>query len=103
MGLPITSSSSQTQRFEVINRIAFEEAAKRPKGAAYINAHNLFADPKTRGYTGYLRNAQGDLVDVRAPDGVHFERAGGDIVARVILQALNKQFDLTSYKRKQTS
>jgi hypothetical protein len=100
LGLPITSSSSQTQRFELINRIAFEEANRRPHGAAYIDTHNLFADPKTGGYTEYLRDAQGNLVDVRAPDGVHFQPAGGDIIARVILQKLNKQFDLTSWKHK---
>jgi hypothetical protein len=36
---------------------------------------------------------------VRAADGVHFEREGGDMIAREVLKALNKQFDLTSWRR----
>jgi len=37
---------------------------------------------------------------VRASDGVHFEREGGDIIAREVLKALNQQFDLTSWRKK---
>jgi hypothetical protein len=103
IGLPITRSASQTQRFELINRIVFQEAEKRPAGAAYIDTYALFASPKTGAYAEYLPDEQGKLVDVRAPDGVHFENAGGDIVARQILKVLNKQFDLTSWKRKSSS
>ena len=39
---------------------------------------------------------------MRADDGVHFEREGGDMIARVVLKALNKQFDLTSWRKKQS-
>jgi len=46
------------------------------------------------------RGNAGDLVQVRAADGVHFEREGGDIIAREVLKALNKQFDLTSWRKK---
>jgi hypothetical protein len=37
---------------------------------------------------------------MRASDGVHYERAGGDRVARVTLVNLRRAFDLTSWKRK---
>ena len=37
---------------------------------------------------------------MRASDGVHFERAGGDMIAREVLKALNQKFDLTSWKKK---
>ena len=40
---------------------------------------------------------------MRADDGVHFERAGGDMIARVVLKELNKVFDLTSWRNKQTA
>jgi len=36
---------------------------------------------------------------VRAPDGVHFEPAGGDIIARMVLKRLNEQFDLTTWRK----
>ena len=57
------------------------------------------ADPKTGGYAEYLPNSSGDLVKVRSGDGVHFEPAGGDIIARLVLKALNQRFDLTSWKK----
>ncbi len=37
---------------------------------------------------------------MRADDGVHFERTGGDMIARVVLKELNKEFDLTSWRKK---
>ena len=37
---------------------------------------------------------------MRSADGVHFEREGGDIIAREVLKELNKQFDLTSWRKK---
>ena len=46
IGLPITSSESQSQRYEIINRIAFQEAKKRPKAAVYVDTYLLFADPR---------------------------------------------------------
>jgi hypothetical protein len=40
---------------------------------------------------------------VRADDGVHFEREGGDMIARVVLRELNRKFDLTSWRKQSTS
>jgi hypothetical protein len=31
-------------------------------------------------------------------DGVHFERAAGDLIARSILRRLGQRFDLTSWR-----
>ena len=50
------------------------------------------------GYAEYLPNASGKLVKMRAGDGVHFEREGGDVIAREVLKALNKTYDLTSWR-----
>ena len=51
------------------------------------------------GFAEYLENAKGDTVKVRAGDGVHFDTAGGDIIAREVLKQLNKLFDLTSWRK----
>jgi len=101
IGMPIVSSSSESRQFDLINRIIYQEALKRPNGAYYVDTYRQFTDPKTGGYAEYLPNESGDLVKVRAGDGVHFEAAGGDIVARDVLKELNKRFDLTSWKKHQ--
>ena len=99
IGMPQTRSPDQTARFDVVNAVVEKQARKRPGRAAYIDTYRLFAGDDG-GYTQYLRNLSGDLVQVRSADGVHFEREGGDIIAREVLKQLNKQFDLTSWRKK---
>ena len=42
-------------------------------------------------------------MKVRAGDGVHFDAAGGDLIAREVLKQLNKLFDLTSWRKQKPS
>jgi hypothetical protein len=97
IGLPLTKSGRQSARFRVVNAAVLAEARKRPRRVSYVDTYRRFG-PSGR-YAEYLRGASGALVKVRASDGVHFERAGGDIVARQVLAALGRVFDLTSWKR----
>jgi uncharacterized protein len=99
LGMPIVQSPNESHDFDLINRILYQEAKKRPKGALYVDTWFQFADPKTGGYAEYLKNSHGELVKVRSNDGVHFEPAGGDIIARLVLKALNERYDLTSWKK----
>jgi len=100
LGMPIVQSPNESRDFDLINRILYQEAKKRPKGAAYVDTWYQFADPKTGGFAEYLPNAHGQLIKVRANDGVHFEPAGGDIIARLVLKEINKRYDLTSWRRR---
>lgn len=98
IGLPITRDEAQTQRFDTINAIVESEARKRAGLVAYVDTYATFASD-TGGFAQYLPNASGNEVLVRAPDGVHFEPAGGDMIARLVLHRLNEAFDLTSWRR----
>ncbi len=97
IGLPITGSEDQTQRYDVINAIVQKEAKARPGRAIFVDTYTMFAGD-TGGFTEYLENAKGETVKVRAGDGVHFDTEGGDIIAREVLKQLNKAFDLTSWR-----
>ena len=97
IGLPQTQSSEQTQRFDVVNAVVQREARKREGRAVFIDTYTMFAG-SNGGYAEYLPNASGKLVKMRAGDGVHFEREGGDVIAREVLKALNKTYDLTSWR-----
>jgi hypothetical protein len=99
IGLPITRDAAQTQRFDTINAITESEARKRKGRVAFIDTYASFASD-SGGFAQYLTDSSGKQILVRAPDGVHFERAGGDIIARSVLHALNQRFDLTSWRRK---
>jgi uncharacterized protein len=99
IGLPITVDSDQTARFDTINAIVQAEAAKRPGRASYLDTYFYFAGDDG-GYAEYVANASGALVKMRADDGVHFERAAGDLIARQVLRRLNQRFDLTSWRKR---
>jgi hypothetical protein len=98
IGLPITDDVAQTRRFDAINAIVQSEAAKRPGRVDYLDTYFFFAGDDG-GYTQYVATGSGRLVKMRADDGVHFERAAGDLIAREVLQRLNRRFDLTSWRR----
>lgn len=102
IGLPQTSSPEQTRRFDVVNAVVQQEARKREGRAAFIDTYTMFAGDDG-GYTQYLPDGSGDLRRVRADDGVHFEREGGDMIAREVLKQLNRAFDLTSWRKQRTS
>ena len=98
IGLPITNDPEQTARFDTINGVAQTEAGKRPGRVAYLDTYFFFAGDDG-GYSEYLTNPSGTLVKMRADDGVHFERAAGDLIARKVLSLLNQRYDLTSWRR----
>jgi hypothetical protein len=97
IGIPITRSPEQTNRYRVLNTIYQTEAEKRPERVIYINAYRMFRD-ENGDYADYLPNASGKLIQVRAPDGVHYQPEGGDLIAREILRRLKEVYDLTSWK-----
>jgi len=97
IGLPITNDPEQTARFDTINAVVQSQAAKRPGRVSYLDTYFFFAGDDG-GYAQYVENDSGRLVKMRADDGVHFERAAGDLIARKVLAQLNRRFDLTSWK-----
>jgi hypothetical protein len=99
IGLPLTRSPSQTQRFDVVNAAVVKEAKRRPRAVTYIDTYSLFAT-ESGGYSDYRTTASGKQERVRAEDGVHFDVAGGDLIARQVLKALNGVYDLTSWRHK---
>lgn len=102
IGLPITRSVARAARFDVINSVIVKEARKRPQTVTYIDTYTAFAGANGR-YAEYLENNSGRKVKVRAGDGVHFESAGGDMIARMVLKQLNALYDLTSWRKAQPS
>jgi hypothetical protein len=45
-------------------------------------------------YAEYLKDANGDQVLMRAPDGVHLSRAGGDRMASRVLEVIMKDWGM---------
>jgi hypothetical protein len=84
VGVPILAT--RNDQWQIINTVIREEADKRAR-AVYVDSFTLFQDPNGN-YTQYLPNAAGQLVQVRTADGIHFQRAGGDLLARQTLEVM---------------
>jgi uncharacterized protein len=84
VGVPILAT--RNEQWPIINAVIREEAATRSR-AIYVDSFSLFQDPNGH-YTQYLPNAAGQLVQVRTADGIHFQRAGGDLLARRTLDLM---------------
>jgi hypothetical protein len=84
VGVPILAT--RNEQWPIINTVIREEAAKRSR-AVYVDSFSLFQDPNGN-YTQYLPNDKGQLVQVRTPDGIHFQRAGADLLARETLRVM---------------
>jgi hypothetical protein len=92
LGVPISRSPDRNVRFRFIDHILFSVVKADPKGASYIDAYSLFA----RGgeYHDYLRSQSGQLVLMRAADGIHYTSPAGDLVANAVIARLRQVFDL---------
>lgn len=93
LGAPMMRNEERSEtRYRIVNDIYREEAAKRPGRVFYIDIYDRFRDPNG-GYADII-----DGVQVRTPDGIHFTREGGDQIARVVLDQMNRVYDLTSWR-----
>lgn len=97
IGLPISRDSEQTLRYDLINTIVQAEAAKRKGRVAYLDTYFFFAGADG-GYAQYVEDDTGKLVKMRADDGIHFERAAGDLIADKVLERLAERYDYTSWR-----
>jgi hypothetical protein len=84
-------------RYTIINEIFEEEAKKRPGEVAFVDTVPILS-AFGGGYTEYLALDDGSVVQVRATDGIHFTREGGDRIAAEILKTMRETFDLESWQ-----
>ena len=59
----------------------------------FISTWKLMADDKGS-YADYLTDADGDSILMRAPDGIHLTRAGGDRMAALVLDVIEKDWGM---------
>ena len=92
MGLPIVQSESFQERVRLMNQI-YEEQAAQHEMVTFIEAWSVFEGPDG-GYSEYLTDANGDLVDMRLDDGIHYTTAGAIRLAEVVYQVIAEDWGL---------
>jgi hypothetical protein len=94
VGNPIMRDPGYRDRVAMMDHIYEAEAKKHP-GVTFISTWKLFSDAGGS-YSDYLKDAGGDSVLMRAPDGIHLSRAGGDRMAALVLGIIEKDWGMTS-------
>ena len=92
VGDPIMRNAGYRGRIAMMDHIYEAEAARHP-GVTFIDTWRLMANGKGS-YAEYLHDEHGDLVLMRAPDGIHLTRAGGDRMAQSVLDVIEKDWGL---------
>jgi len=97
VGVPILENGGRNPHYLLINSIIASEAKARVGKAWYVDAYTLFQGADGN-YAQYLANDDGQLVEMRTGDGIHFQRAGADRLARRTLEVMARPFAIDSYR-----
>jgi hypothetical protein len=92
VGIPIVKDRRRWDFYRRVNDIYRDTASADPFGT-YVDAWTPF-EGRDGGYTAFVRNDRGDLVEVRTPDGVHFTQTGYSFLARMAIRATDQAFGM---------
>ena len=92
VGLPIVKERQRWGFYRSINEIYRETATSDPN-STYVDTWSTFSD-KDGGYSAFIRNDHGQLLEVRAGDGVHFTPAGYGMLAKLALRGADQAFGM---------
>jgi hypothetical protein len=71
-----------------------QEAAKFAPDVVYVDTYHLFEGPNG-GYSRSLPDAQGNDVEMRISDGIHFTVDGAQYLSDAVWKLLNKRWHIT--------
>lgn len=92
VGQPIMKDFGYRERIAMMNHIYEAEAQKHP-GVKFVSTWKLLSNEKGS-YAEYLKDEGGDSILMRAPDGIHLTRAGGDRMAGLVLDVIEKDWGM---------
>jgi hypothetical protein len=92
VGLP---TAREAWRWEPVQRQndVFDRSAEAVDDVTYLNTWDMFESPDG-GYTAYYRS-DGKVELIRESDGLHFNAAGYELLARAVVEAAQQEFGLT--------
>ena len=92
VGLPVVKERQRWGFYRAVNEIYRGTASSDPE-STYVDTWNAFAG-KDGGYSAFIRNDHGQLVEIRAGDGVHFTPAGYGMLGKLALRAADEAFGM---------
>jgi hypothetical protein len=93
LGPPTLRDDSLDKGAQALGPVMKEEAKKFGGDVVYVDTYRLFSD-SAGGYSSDLRDAHGDVVQMRISDGIHFTVDGAQYLANAIWKPLAKQWHI---------
>ena len=93
MGMPLVRSNDFQAKVDVMNQI-YRTEAEAFDTVTFVDSYPVFAGADG-GFSEYLTDDNGDLVDMRLNDGIHLTTAGGIRLARVTLDVIEANWGLS--------
>lgn len=92
VGIPVVREHERWAFYRRVNDIYRETVQAEPLGT-FVDTWEPF-EAKDGGYTAFVRNERGELLEMRAADGIHFTPTGYAYLGRMVIRAASRAFDL---------
>jgi len=87
VGMPPMQRPQLSSEMADIDAIDQKQAALCTPPVDFISSWTLLGTPQG-GYTPFITNGSGQVVNVRTPDGIHLTPAGGEVLSQAVLNYL---------------
>ncbi|HTU39363.1 MAG TPA: DUF459 domain-containing protein [Acidimicrobiales bacterium] len=86
-GMPPMQNPGLNAQMTDLNAIVQHQAAAQHPSVEFLSTDRSLGTAQG-GYTAFITNGAGQVVDVRSPDGTHLTAAGGEVVAQQVINEL---------------
>jgi hypothetical protein len=88
--IPPVRDPARNARYQIINEVTRTATSVRPETTSYVETATAFSNPDGSYADAIFINGVPTLL--RAPDGIHFTRAGGDLISNLVIEELRKLY-----------
>ncbi len=87
VGMPPMQNPGLSAQMSDVNAVAQRQAARARPPVNFLPTNKVLGTAQG-GYTAFVTNAAGQVVNVRTPDGTHLTPGGGQVVAQQVMGEL---------------
>ncbi len=87
VGMPPMQDAGRNAQMSDVDAVVQQQAVKTHPPVTYLSTNRSLGTAQG-GYTAFVTNAAGQVVNVRTPDGTHLTPGGGQVVAQQVIAEL---------------
>jgi hypothetical protein len=87
VGMPPMQNPGLNAQMSDVNAVVQQQAVKTKPPVVYLSTDHVLGTAQG-GYTAFVTNGAGQVVNVRTPDGTHMTPGGGQVVSQAVIAEL---------------